>query len=162
MWRCADEGVWAGTTLGEYAGTIVRTPQGYRVSDRLSRALGVAPGWDEAVALHAARTDPHADTRHAGRSPHTRPRRPWRDEPGRRRGLVTRTKEDIMATGTVKWFNAEKGFGFIAPSDGSADVFAHYSAIASSGYRTLEENQNVEFDVTQGPKGPQAANIRAL
>ncbi|MCE3292452.1 MAG: cold-shock protein [Arthrobacter sp.] len=55
-----------------------------------------------------------------------------------------------MATGTVKWFNAEKGFGFIAPDDGSADVFAHYSAIASSGYRSLDENQKVEFEVTQG------------
>jgi CspA family cold shock protein len=62
-----------------------------------------------------------------------------------------------MATGTVKWFNSEKGYGFIAPEDGSADVFAHYSAIQSQGFRTLEENQRVEFDVTQGPKGPQAA-----
>ena len=67
-----------------------------------------------------------------------------------------------MATGTVKWFNAEKGFGFIAPDDGSADVFAHYSAIQTSGYRTLEENQKVQFDITQGPKGPQAENIRSL
>ena len=67
-----------------------------------------------------------------------------------------------MATGTVKWFNAEKGFGFIAPDEGGADVFAHYSAITSSGYRSLEENQKVEFDVTQGPKGPQAANITPL
>ncbi|GAB2469416.1 cold-shock protein [Xylanimonas ulmi] len=67
-----------------------------------------------------------------------------------------------MTTGTVKWFNAEKGFGFIAPSDGSADVFAHFSEIASSGFRTLEESQNVEFDVAQGPKGPQATNIRVL
>lgn len=67
-----------------------------------------------------------------------------------------------MATGTVKWFNAEKGFGFIAPEDGSADVFAHYSEISGSGYRSLDENQKVEFDVTQGPKGPQASNIRAL
>jgi len=67
-----------------------------------------------------------------------------------------------MATGTVKWFNAEKGFGFIAPDDGSPDVFAHYSAIATSGYRTLEENQKVEFEVTQGQKGPQASNIRPL
>ncbi|MDD9206226.1 cold-shock protein [Georgenia sp. 10Sc9-8] len=67
-----------------------------------------------------------------------------------------------MATGTVKWFNAEKGFGFIAPDDGNADVFAHYSAIATSGYRSLEDNQKVEFDVTQGPKGPQASNIRPL
>lgn len=67
-----------------------------------------------------------------------------------------------MATGIVKWFNAEKGFGFIAPDDGSADVFAHYSAIAARGYRSLEENQKVEFDVVRGPKGPQAENIRPL
>ncbi|WP_147918809.1 cold-shock protein [Ruania zhangjianzhongii] len=67
-----------------------------------------------------------------------------------------------MTVGTVKWFNSEKGFGFIAPEDGSADVFAHYSAIVADGYRSLEENQRVEFEVTQGPKGPQASNIRAL
>ncbi|GAA4049127.1 MULTISPECIES: transcription antiterminator/RNA stability regulator CspE [Agromyces] len=67
-----------------------------------------------------------------------------------------------MATGTVKWFNAEKGFGFIAPSDGSADVFAHFSAITGSGYRSLDEGQNVEFEVVQGQKGPQAENIRAI
>ena len=67
-----------------------------------------------------------------------------------------------MATGTVKWFNAEKGYGFIAPDDGGPDVFAHYSAIQSSGYRSLEENQKVEFEVTQGPKGPQASNIAPL
>ncbi|MGW6131377.1 transcription antiterminator/RNA stability regulator CspE [Cellulomonas sp. NPDC055163] len=67
-----------------------------------------------------------------------------------------------MTTGTVKWFNAEKGFGFIAPDDGGADVFAHYSAIQSSGYRSLEENQKVQFDVTQGPKGPQAENIQPI
>jgi len=71
-------------------------------------------------------------------------------------------KEYTMAVGTVKWFNAEKGYGFIAPEDGSADVFAHYSAIQSSGYRSLEENQKVEFDITQGPKGPQAENIRPV
>jgi CspA family cold shock protein len=67
-----------------------------------------------------------------------------------------------MATGTVKWFNAEKGFGFIAPDDGGSDVFAHYSAISSSGYRTLDENQKVEFEITQGQKGPQAENIRPV
>ncbi|MEV6526922.1 transcription antiterminator/RNA stability regulator CspE [Longispora sp. NPDC051575] len=64
--------------------------------------------------------------------------------------------------GTVKWFNAEKGFGFISPDDGGADVFAHFSAIATSGYRSLDENQRVEFEITQGQKGPQADNIRPI
>ncbi|MFD6137752.1 cold-shock protein [Isoptericola sp. NPDC060257] len=67
-----------------------------------------------------------------------------------------------MATGTVKWFNSEKGYGFIAPEDGSADVFVHFSAIQSQGYRSLDEEQRVEFDVTQGPKGPQAENVNPL
>jgi CspA family cold shock protein len=67
-----------------------------------------------------------------------------------------------MSNGTVKWFNGEKGFGFIAQDDGGADVFVHYSAIAADGYRSLEENQRVAFDVTQGPKGPQAANVRPV
>ncbi len=67
-----------------------------------------------------------------------------------------------MATGTVKWFNSDKGYGFIAPDDGSADVFAHFSAIAGTGRRDLQENQKVEFDTERGQKGPQAVNIRAL
>jgi CspA family cold shock protein len=67
-----------------------------------------------------------------------------------------------MAQGTVKWFNSEKGFGFIAPDDGAKDVFVHFSAIEGAGYRSLEENQRVEFDVTQGQKGPQAERVRAL
>jgi CspA family cold shock protein len=67
-----------------------------------------------------------------------------------------------MAQGTVKWFNAEKGFGFIAQEDGGDDVFVHYSAIQTQGYKSLDENQKVEFDVTQGPKGPQAENVRPL
>jgi len=71
-------------------------------------------------------------------------------------------KEKIVATGTVKWFNGDKGFGFITQDDGGADVFAHFSAIASSGFRSLQENQRVEFDVAQGAKGLQAENIRPL
>ncbi len=67
-----------------------------------------------------------------------------------------------MAQGTVKWFNAEKGFGFIAQEGGGDDVFVHFSAIQMQGYKALEENQRVEFEVTQGPKGPQAENVRAV
>ena len=67
-----------------------------------------------------------------------------------------------MATGTVKWFNGDKGFGFITQDGGGPDVFAHFSAIATSGFRSLDENQRVEFDVEQGAKGLQAANIRPL
>jgi CspA family cold shock protein len=67
-----------------------------------------------------------------------------------------------MTTGTVKWFNSEKGFGFITPDDGASDVFAHFSAIQGNGRRDLFENQRVEFDVEQGPKGLQASHIVAL
>ncbi|NWA68741.1 cold-shock protein [Pseudomonas reactans] len=65
-----------------------------------------------------------------------------------------------MATGTVKWFNAEKRFGFIQPEDGSADIFVHYSAIQRSGFKSLEEGQRVEYDTAQGPKGQQAEDVR--
>jgi len=69
---------------------------------------------------------------------------------------------DSMTQGTVKWFNAEKGFGFIAQDGGGADVFVHYSSIAADGYRSLDENQRVEFEVTQGQKGPQAEQVRPI
>jgi CspA family cold shock protein len=76
-----------------------------------------------------------------------------RDGHGRRGLQVT--------TGTVKWFSSEKGFGFISQEDGP-DVFVHFSAIQGAGYRNLDENQKVEFDLTEGPKGPQAANVRPV
>jgi cold shock protein len=67
-----------------------------------------------------------------------------------------------MPQGTVKWFNGDKGFGFIAPDDGSKDLFVHFSEIRGSGFRTLEENQRVQFEVEQGPKGPQAVGVSAV
>ena len=67
-----------------------------------------------------------------------------------------------MAQGTVKWFNADKGFGFIAVDGGGPDVFVHFSAIQTDGYRSLDENQRVEFEITQGPKGPQAEAVRPV
>ena len=67
-----------------------------------------------------------------------------------------------MATGTVKWFNGEKGYGFITPEDGSKDLFVHFSAIQAEGYKSLDEGQKVEYDATQGQKGPQASNVRIV
>ncbi|GAA4704346.1 transcription antiterminator/RNA stability regulator CspE [Streptomyces youssoufiensis] len=67
-----------------------------------------------------------------------------------------------MTQGTVKWFNGEKGFGFISPDEGGADVFVHFSAIQGSGFKNLEENQRVEFEIQQGQRGPQAADVRPL
>lgn len=66
-----------------------------------------------------------------------------------------------MATGTVKWFNESKGFGFITQDDGGADVFVHFSAIQGTGFKTLQEGQKVAYEIQQGPKGPQAANVTA-
>jgi CspA family cold shock protein len=74
----------------------------------------------------------------------------------------SKRKEIDMSTGTVKWFNADKGYGFITPDEQGGDLFAHFSAITGGGYRSLEENQRVEFEVARGDRGPQAANIRPL
>ena len=71
-------------------------------------------------------------------------------------------KPKPLVSGTVKWFNETKGFGFISPDGGGEDLFAHFSAIQSSGFKTLKENQKVSFEVVQGPKGKQASNIRAM
>ncbi len=67
-----------------------------------------------------------------------------------------------MSEGTVKWFNAEKGFGFITPDEGGPDIFVHYSAVQTKGFRSLDEKQRVSFEVVQGPKGPQAANVNKI
>jgi len=71
-------------------------------------------------------------------------------------------ESSFMATGTVKWFNDSKGFGFITPDDGGEDLFAHFSAINMNGFKTLKEGQKVQFEVTQGPKGKQASNIQGM
>jgi cold shock protein len=85
-----------------------------------------------------------------------------RRPPGSTQARIGRERrERYMTTGTVKWFSPEKGFGFITQEDGP-DVFVHFSAVQGEGYRNLEENQKVEFDVTQGPKGPQASNVRPI
>jgi cold shock protein len=67
-----------------------------------------------------------------------------------------------MGVGTVKWFNAEKGYGFITPDDGSKDLFVHFSGIVGEGYKSLNEGQKVEYEPTQGQKGPQASNVRVV
>jgi CspA family cold shock protein len=67
-----------------------------------------------------------------------------------------------MATGTVKWFNDAKGYGFITPADGAKDLFVHFSGIAGDGFKTLTEGAKVEYEASEGPKGPQATNVRAI
>src|ERR1700720_5038091 len=94
--------------------------------------------------------------------------RPFRGTRGRQPGLHARgsrrspSRRMYMPQGTVKWFNADKGYGFIAPDDGTADVFVHHSAIQVDGFRSLQENQRVEFTAGQGPKGPQAEQVRPV
>src|ERR1700685_4082998 len=85
----------------------------------------------------------------------TRETRPWIP-------IIVPVGEEHVAQGTVKWFNADKGYGFIAPDDGTADVFVHHTAIQTDGFRSLQENQRVEFTAGQGPKGPQAEQVRPV
>lgn len=77
-------------------------------------------------------------------------------------GSNVRGRDEQMARGSVKWFSAEKGYGFITPDDGTKDLFVHHSAIQADGFRTLNEGEKVEFEVTQGQKGPQAVNVRTV
>ncbi|GAA3629851.1 hypothetical protein GCM10022200_10720 [Microbacterium awajiense] len=158
-WRQADDDVYVATTAGEYAGFVGVTASGFEAHSAIGADLGVHPTRELAfdavdVASHFAKASRPARS--------LRPSRTFRGgAPGRSRGPSTRRK-DTMATGTVKWFNSEKGYGFIAPDDGGADLFAHFSAITGDGFKDLRETQKVEFDAERGPKGMQAANIRPL
>lgn len=160
LWRQASWDVLSATAAGEHAGHIVIDDDGHLAFGPRGELVGVFGAVEEAQRALAAAP---AHVCRAHRSPQLPRRHRRHGTTVRTRGPVRRKKENnSMATGTVKWFNSEKGFGFIAPDDGSPDVFAHFSAISGSGYRSLEEAQKVEFDVEQGPKGPQAANIRGL
>jgi cold shock CspA family protein len=156
-WRQADDDVHVAHLDDTYAGFIEVTARGYAAHGGRGEHLGMHATRAAAVAAVEASLFPAASAR--------RTRRPLRI---RRRGIPGRSggpnnrRKDTMATGTVKWFNSEKGYGFIAPDDGSADLFAHYSAITGNGFKELREAQKVEFDAEQGPKGMQAANIRPL
>lgn len=160
-WRQADDGVFVATVGDEYAGFVDLTPHGAHAHSARGTDLGYHRTVQDARAAVAASIPDIAPpvTRPA---PLHRPHRiRRRGTPGRSGGPKNRRK-DTMATGTVKWFNAEKGYGFIAPDDGSADLFAHFSAITGDGFKELREDQKVAFDAERGPKGMQAANIRPL
>lgn len=157
-WRQADDGVFVATLAGEYAGFVDVGSDGADAYSSRAVHLGRHDAVDAARAAVAASHFEPA-------SPPARLHRPLRmfrrGTPGRSGGPKSKRK-DTMATGTVKWFNSEKGYGFIAPDDGSADLFAHFSAITGNGFKELRDDQKVEFDAEQGPKGMQAANIRPL
>jgi len=160
-WRQADDDVFVAMAHGEYAGFVSLTVLSHTAHGPRGEFLGEYPSSDEARVAVDAHHDLAVPVSSA--APHlARPFRIRRNgTTGRTRGPKSRRK-DTMATGTVKWFNSEKGYGFIAPDDGSADLFAHYSAITGNGFKELREEQKVEYDAERGPKGMQAANIRPL
>lgn len=157
-WRQADEGLFVATIAHEYAGFVDITPDGIRAHGSRGEDLGIhrTPELARAAVTAFAESPTCAPTRVT--------HRPLRIRRGGTTGRSggPKKRKDTMATGTVKWFNSEKGYGFIAPDDGSADLFAHFSAIAGNGFKELREDQKVEFDAERGPKGMQAANIRPL
>src|SRR5947207_2301745 len=142
---------WRGSDPRETLARPSRDPCGSRVG--VSPAIDIVP----ARARHRSyrlRAVPSPGLAR-GRRPTDKAHGPARVRDGQeRRGL-------FVATGVVKWFNSEKGYGFIS-QEGGPDVFVHYSAIQGTGYKNLEENQRVEFEVTQGQKGPQATNVRPV
>jgi cold shock CspA family protein len=168
-WRQADHDVFVATAADEYAGFTDSAPAGVWAFGSRGENLGLHASPElarDAVQKSSAPASPalpHSQTAFTSlTSPgQYRPHRiRWRGTPGRSGG--PKNRKDTMATGTVKWFNSEKGYGFIAPDDGSADLFAHFSAITGEGFKELREDQKVEFDAERGPKGMQAANIRPL
>jgi len=164
QWRRAAEDVYVASVHGEFAGFIADSGSLFTAYNAHSQPLLSTQSFTDARSAVAALYERAvlASSRPAACGAHQTPRR------RRRRGHTDHSRgprhvrNDVMATGTVKWFNADKGFGFIAPDDGTADLFAHFSAINSGGYRSLEENQKVSFDAERGPKGMQAANIQVL
>ncbi len=168
-WLRADADVHVATLAGEFAGHVVSTSPDAPVHTAFGPLFGRIGDFASLAAAQAAleaASAPHPGSgdrigrRDARGATHPQRRR-RHGYTGHERG--SRQRRNIaMATGIVTWFNSDKGYGFIAPEDGSADVFAHFSAIAGSGRRDLEENQRVEFETEQGPKGMQAVNIRAI
>ncbi len=86
----------------------------------------------------------------------------WHQQTAKSVGSMLDKVGGVMAVGTVKWFNSEKGYGFITPEDGGKDLFVHFSGISGDGYKSLNEGQKVEYEATQGQKGPQASNVRVV
>lgn len=155
--RACDDVVVA-TRAGELAGFLCTGSHGRDVQDRLgTRVSSASTG---ATARRARERHPH---RPAGASAPALPTATAVGNPTIVAShVVTISKENTMATGIVKWFNPDKGFGFIAPDDGTPDVFAHYTQIAGTGHRNLTDGQAVEFDIEKGDRGPAATNIRGI